>query len=52
MLSSNEFRFKIWFPGLEDEKPAQLIWTASDAETAYSQLVEQYPDCSILCVPN
>ena len=44
-----QFRFKMWFPGLENEKPAIILWSASNAEDAYRQITEQYPDCSILC---
>ena len=47
--TTNQYRFKMWFPGLEEEKPAQVLWSAPNAEEAYRQITEQYPDCSILC---
>ena len=50
--SNNQFAFNIWFPGLENEKPARVLWTASDVEEAYIQLVKQYPDCAIQGVAN
>lgn len=52
MLSSNEFQFKIYFPGLEEEAPAKILWYASDVETAYHQLLQEYPDAQIVGVPN
>lgn len=50
--SQNEHRFKVWFPGLENEKPAVIIWYHHDVEEAYRQLVDEYPDCSIVGIPN
>ena len=49
MTNPNEFRFKIWFEGLDDKEPALVLWYAANAEDAYRQVTSEYPECSILC---
>ena len=48
----NEHRFNIYFPGLEEEAPAKIVYYHQDVEEAYSQLLQEYPDCCIVGVPN
>ena len=51
-MNNNQFAFNIWFPGLEEEKPARILWSAPDVEEAYRQIVSEYPDCAIQGVAN
>jgi len=44
------YKLNLWFPGLEAEKPARILWTAGSADQALQQVRQNNPDCKVeLC---
>ena len=41
------YKLNMWFPGLEDEQPAPVLWIAASAEDALKQVQAEYPDCTV-----
>jgi len=46
-MTATTYKLALWFPGLEDAKPAPLLYTAGTAEMALKQAQAEFPDCKV-----
>ena len=51
MTTATTYKLGIYFPELQDDRPAPVLWTASSPQEALEQVKKEYPDCVVVLCP-